>query len=79
MESTAGLFSSSLGFRCPQAEPRFHCSGVCSPLLKPKTRWLQSLVSWRLFVNLGELIKVTIVSSLLLRVILILYLKEFMF
>ena len=74
----AGLFSSSLGSGVPRAEPHFHCGGVCSPLVKTKTPWLQSLVSWRLFVNLEELVKVTIVSALLLRMVLILYLKEFM-
>ena len=80
-ESTAGLFSSSLGFGCSQAEPRSRCSGICSPPLKAKTPWLQSLVSWMLSVNLEELVKVTAVSSLLLlRVIPIyLYLKEFVF
>lgn len=79
-ERTAGLFSSALGFGCSQAEPCSHCSGVCSPSLKPETPWLHSLVSWMLSVNLEELIKASVVSSsLLLREILMyLYLKEFM-
>lgn len=78
-ERTARLFSSALGFGCSQAEPCSHCSGVCSPSLKPETPWLHSLVSWMLSVNLEELIKASVVSSLLLREILLyLYLKEFM-